>query len=114
MASVYFYIYKLFFSLFENQKRIQKARKNIFVRRKRLPITIYDILFNEYKNNRLKITVECGKGTYIRALGRDIANELGTYSYIENLKRIKIGNYSQKNCINYKDIKNCQNFQYIN
>lgn len=35
---------------------------------------------------------ECSKGTYIRALGRDIGRALGTYACVSQIRRYRIGN----------------------
>ena len=35
---------------------------------------------------------ECSKGTYIRALGRDIGRALGTYACVSQIRRHRIGN----------------------
>lgn len=41
----------------------------------------------------------CGKGTYIRALGRDIALHLGTYGHITQLRRTRVGPFGLKSAI---------------
>ncbi|GAA2233722.1 tRNA pseudouridine(55) synthase TruB [Rarobacter faecitabidus] len=38
--------------------------------------------------------IECGAGTYIRALGRDIAAELGTAAHLTALRRTRIGGFA--------------------
>ena len=35
--------------------------------------------------------VECGKGTYVRALARDMGRALGCYGYISALRRTRVG-----------------------
>ena len=44
-----------------------------------------------YPSTNLRI--HCGKGTYIRALARDLALELGTQGYCRQLRRISIGEF---------------------
>jgi tRNA pseudouridine55 synthase/riboflavin kinase/FMN adenylyltransferase len=41
--------------------------------------------------DRVKISVTCGKGTYIRALARDIGTALGCGAHVEELRRLSIG-----------------------
>lgn len=43
--------------------------------------------------------VACGKGTYIRSLGRDIALALGTVGYISMLRRTAVGRFSEAESI---------------
>jgi tRNA pseudouridine55 synthase len=40
--------------------------------------------------------VDCGKGAYVRALGRDFALALGTYGHITVLRRTRVGRYDEK------------------
>lgn len=40
--------------------------------------------------------VDCGKGAYVRALGRDLALALGTYGHITVLRRTRVGRYDEK------------------
>ncbi|WP_341894268.1 tRNA pseudouridine(55) synthase TruB [Ferrovibrio terrae] len=39
--------------------------------------------------------VDCGKGAYVRALGRDFALFLGTYGHITALRRTRVGRYGE-------------------
>ena len=39
------------------------------------------------------LEVECGKGTYIRSLGRDLAESLGTAAVLSALVRTSIGSF---------------------
>ena len=39
------------------------------------------------------VIVDCGSGTYIRALARDIGNALGVFGHLTSLRRTKIGEY---------------------
>ena len=55
--------------------------------------------------NSIKISVVCGKGTYIRSLARDIAFKLNTEGYVTKLIRTKVGGFNKDNSINVKDCK---------
>ena len=46
----------------------------------------------------LTIRVVCSKGTYIRALARDIGEALGTGAYLTSLRRTRVGDYSLADC----------------
>ena len=46
------------------------------------------------------------QGTYIRVLGSDIAEKLGTVGYLINLKRTRVGNYFIKDSKSIEDLKN--------
>ena len=79
----------------DGKKLYQYAREGIEVERKAREIEIYDIVLNDLnlENNTIKFTVNCSKGTYIRVLCEDIAAKLGTYGYMNNLRRIMVGDF---------------------
>jgi tRNA pseudouridine55 synthase len=47
----------------------------------------------------VKIRVVCSKGTYIRALARDIGQELGSGAHLIQLERTRIGDVKLEDCI---------------
>ena len=69
------------------------ARKNIEVDRKDVDININSIDLIDFSSNSIKFRVDCSKGTYVRVLGKDIAEKLGTVGYLTSLQRTKVGNY---------------------
>lgn len=57
----------------------------------------HDNLSDKYL--QLTIRVICSKGTYIRALARDIGQALGTGAYLTGLTRTRIGDYQLSDCM---------------
>lgn len=41
----------------------------------------------------------CGKGTYVRALARDLGRDLGCFGYVSALRRLKVGTFDVKKAI---------------
>lgn len=56
-------------------------------------ITVYNNTLIEYKDGYAHIKVHCSKGTYIRALARDIACHAGTVAHLVALRRLSVGNF---------------------
>jgi len=56
-------------------------------------ITIHRLEIVSYAYPRLTVDVDCGSGTYIRSLGRDLAESLGTAAVMSELVRIAIGGF---------------------
>jgi tRNA pseudouridine55 synthase len=56
-------------------------------------VTIHDISIERYGYPELDLAIECGSGTYIRALGRDIAAALGTAAVMTALRRTAVGRF---------------------
>ena len=69
------------------------ARKNIVIKREPVVVTVKDISLNNFSKNIVKFSVTCSKGTYIRVLGQDIANKLGTEGHLINLVRTRVGDF---------------------
>lgn len=55
------------------------------------PVTIYEIDLLRYDYPELVLDIKCGSGTYIRSLGRDLAESLGTGAVMSALERTEIG-----------------------
>jgi tRNA pseudouridine55 synthase len=62
------------------------------VRISRIEIDAYDYPY-------LNLTVDCGKGTYIRSIARDLGNRLGCGGYIATLRRTRIGSFTTDNTV---------------
>jgi len=83
-----------------NGQRLYKlARQNIKVKREPVKINISDITLIDYKENIITFSVRCSKGTYIRVLGKDIAERLNTVGYLQSLIRTNVGKFSIKDSI---------------
>ena len=55
------------------------------------PVTVYDITLCGWDAHSIEIDVECGKGTYIRSIARDIGIILGTHAHLGALRRTMVG-----------------------
>ena len=45
---------------------------------------------------RAAFVLECGKGTYVRALARDLGRRLGTHAHVTALRRTRVGPFDEK------------------
>ena len=50
------------------------------------------------------LVCECSKGTYIRALGRDIARALGTFGCVSRIRRLRIGKVTLERAVKGADL----------
>lgn len=75
------------------KKAYEVARKGHTIEMEPRSIEIFSIQLIAYNFPLLIIEVECSSGTYIRALARDIGKKLGTFGYLKDLRRTKIGEY---------------------
>ena len=58
-----------------------------------------ELLWFDAERMQAQIRVECGKGTYIRALARDIGRALGSGAYLTQLCRTRLGDVRIEDCI---------------
>ena len=74
-------------------------------------ITIYDLKLLSYDNhNRLATyVVSCSKGTYVRTLAEDISLSLHSLGFVVELRRTKVGIFTEENSINIFNV-NCKTF----
>lgn len=79
-------------------KDVELAPKNIHID----AITLTDF---DPKSMQMSIHVACGKGTYIRALARDIGRALGSGAYLTALRRTRVGQFRVEDCIDFDDFK---------
>jgi len=43
--------------------------------------------------------IECGKGTYVRSLARDMGRDLGCYGYIAELRRLEVAPFTKEDMV---------------
>jgi tRNA pseudouridine55 synthase len=55
------------------------------------PVEIHTIEVVRYAYPELELRIECGSGTYVRSLGRDLAEAVGTGAVMAALRRLAIG-----------------------
>jgi tRNA pseudouridine55 synthase len=56
-------------------------------------VTVHRLAITRYHYHELDLEIECGSGTYVRALGRDLAASLGTAAVMSALERTGIGRF---------------------
>ncbi len=86
------------------RRAYEMARKGVEFELKPKIVDINNIKLLDFTNNELKLEISCGSGTYIRAIGRDIAKELNTFATMTSLVRTKVGSFSLEKCKNITEI----------
>ena len=89
-----------------NGKRAYEfARKGekIELKPKLLLIDEIEVLAFDEAAMQLTIRVVCSKGTYIRALARDIGEKLGSGAYLTALRRTRVGNVRVEDCFTVEE-----------
>ena len=55
--------------------------------------------------DHLEIEIECGKGTYVRALARDLSAALGACGHVSALRRTRVGRFDEADSISVENLE---------
>ena len=100
-----------------NGKRAYEyARKGkqdeVEIKPKLLVIDAIDMTAFDADTMQLTIRVVCSKGTYIRALARDIGERLSSGAHLIALRRTRVGEYKAENCLTIEQLQ--EQLQQVN
>ncbi len=73
------------------KRAYRHARKGEEVTLSARPVQIRELELIDFKDDLLTIRISCSKGTYVRALARDIGEALHSGAYLVRLRRTRIG-----------------------
>lgn len=88
----------------EGKRAYELARQGEEVQLKAKTLVIDEIELLECRLPVIKIRVVCSKGTYIRALARDIGQALKSGAHLIALERTRIGDITLDRCMNPEEI----------
>ncbi len=84
---------------------LMRKGKDVELKAKTLRIDEIELTDFNAENMQMSIRVVCSKGTYIRALARDIGTSLGSGAYLTALCRTKVGNVGVEKCISLDEFQ---------
>lgn len=84
---------------------LTRKGKEVELKPKTLRIDEIELTDFDAEKMQMSIRVVCGKGTYIRALARDIGQALNSGAYLTSLCRTRVGDVKIENCINLDDFQ---------
>jgi tRNA pseudouridine55 synthase len=84
----------------DGERAYDLARAGEVVELKARPVTIHAArLAGAADSDHVTIEIECGKGTYVRALVRDIADALGACGHVSELRRTRVGRFTEHSAV---------------
>jgi len=86
------------------KKFYELARAGKTIPKKPRTLHIYEYELLAYKQPKIVVHIYCSSGTYIRALARDLGEQLEIGAYVETLKRLSIGPFSLKEAKTLEEI----------
>lgn len=78
----------------DGKKAYERARKGQEFTMKSKSIRLYELKMTHYELPDTGLNITCSKGTYIRALARDLGKALDSGAYLTSLRRTAIGPYT--------------------
>jgi tRNA pseudouridine55 synthase len=74
------------------------------------PVSIYELEIVEMPSPDLtRLVCDCGKGTYVRSIARDLGRTLGCFGHIAALRRTSVGPFSEENAISLETLESLSN-----
>lgn len=80
---------------------MRREGQDVVLKPKNIHIASIEITRFDPDTMQLDLRIVCGKGTYIRALARDLGRALGSGAYLTQLRRTRVGEYDIDKCIEY-------------
>ena len=89
------------------KRAYELRRKDKEVKLDAKPVHVEDIelLWFDPVKMQAQIRVECGKGTYIRSLARDIGRALNSGAFLTQLCRTRLGDVRREECVTLDDFQ---------
>jgi len=94
----------------EGERAYDLARDGQEVELDARPVEIHDLALTETPDAETAIfEAECGKGTYVRALARDMGRVLGCLGHVSALRRTQVGSFGENDMISLAELEGlCQ------
>jgi tRNA pseudouridine55 synthase len=63
------------------------------------PVTIHELVMTDFGADDATFEARCGKGTYVRAIARDLGRILGCLGHVSALRRTRVGPFSESDAV---------------
>lgn len=84
---------------------LRRAGEEVKLKPKHIHIDEIEVVDFDVEKMQLSLRVVCGKGTYIRALARDLGRALNSGAYLTALRRTRVGDFTIDRCLDYEYIR---------
>ncbi len=73
---------------------LARAGEEVEIKSREVEVFEFDLLEIPDPDHAI-FEIECGKGTYVRSLVRDLAQKLGTFGHVSALRRLAVGGFDE-------------------
>ncbi|MFA5815499.1 MAG: tRNA pseudouridine(55) synthase TruB [Bacteroidales bacterium] len=88
---------------FEGVRAYDKARRGEYQKLEPKRVQINEIEFLGYSPPDVRLRIVCSRGTYIRAVARDLGSMLGSGAHLTELRRSRSGEFTLDNALIFED-----------
>ena len=73
------------------------------------PVTIHDLRLVSFSETEAVLEADCGKGTYVRAIARDLGRVLGCLGHVIALRRTRVGPFTEADAVELASLDDAAN-----
>ncbi|MET0336986.1 MAG: tRNA pseudouridine(55) synthase TruB [Caulobacter sp.] len=91
----------------DGERAYDLAREGVEFELKTRKVNIYALSFVAAPDaDHVELEMDCGKGTYVRAVVRDLAEALGACGHVSQLRRTRVGAFTEATAISLETLEN--------
>lgn len=95
------------------QRAYDLARRGETVTLEARPVDVGSIELVKFEPPELELEIECGSGTYVRSLGRDLGERFGCGAVMKELRRTAVGPFDAATCVSPDNLTTESFSQYL-
>lgn len=95
------------------QRAYAIARRGENVALEARTVEIHSLVIKHFQYPELRLSIECGSGTYVRSLGRDLAQAAGTAAVMNALVRTAVGPFGLEEAIPLESLTTEQVIEHL-
>ena len=85
----------------DGQRAYALARRGETVELSARPVEVYSIRVSRFQPPDFELEIECGSGTYVRSIGRDLGECLGCGALMTSLRRFAVGPFAIEDAVSF-------------
>lgn len=78
----------------QGQRAYDLARRGETVELAARPVDVFSLRLTQFQPPDFEVEIECGSGTYVRSIGRDVGSRLGCGAVMTSLRRLAVGPFN--------------------
>ena len=89
----------------EGERAYDLAREGEVVAIAARPVVVHRLEIVEMRDGATLFEADCGKGTYVRSIARDMGRDLGCFGHVTELRRLSVGAFEEADMVGLADLE---------